>query len=140
VKTAQQAHANWTGSAGRAQADYVSGIQNSQKDQAALAVAAESRLVAGFNEAVASGRWRAGILRGGTPYWKTQSAKKAGNYATGYQAGSDNYAAAAQKVMAAIAQGVANLPPRGDIAQNFQRTVTLGTYLHGLKGQLGAKG
>jgi hypothetical protein len=34
---------------------------------------------------------------------------------------------------------VANLPPRGDINQNLQRSASLATYLHGLKGQLGAR-
>lgn len=138
MKTAQQAASNWQNSAGRAQADYVAGVQQTTKDQAALAVAAGARYISGVQEAYASGRWQAGIQRGGTAYWKSQTEKKASNYATGYSAGSANYQAAAQKVMAAISQGVANLPPRGDINQNLQRSASLATYLHGLKGQLKA--
>lgn len=140
MKTAAQAAANWQGSSGRASADYVAGVQGSTKDQAALAVAAGARYIAGVQDAYASGRWQAGIQRGGTAYWKSQTEKKAANYSAGYTAGASNYQAAAQKVMAAIAQGVANLPARGDINQNLQRSASLATYLHGLKGQLKANG
>lgn len=139
MKTAQQAATNWTNSASRASTDYVAGVQNTTKDQAALAVAAGSRYIQGVQDAYASGRWQAGIQRGGTAYWKSQTEKKANNYTTGYTAGQSNYAAASAKVMAAIAQGVASLPPRGDINQNLQRSASLATYLHGLKGQLSAR-
>lgn len=139
MKTAQQAATNWQNSAGRASTDYVAGVQNTTKDQAALAVAAGARYIQGVQDAYSSGRWAAGIQRGGTTYWKSQTEKKAPNYTAGYNAGVSNYSAAAQKVMAAIAQGVANLPPRGDITMNLQRSNSLATYLHGLKGSLGAR-
>jgi|SRR5579859_4472905 len=139
MKTAAQAAANWSGSSGRAITAYQDGVQSTTKDQAALAVAAGARYVAGVNDAYSSGRWAAGIQRGGTQYWKSQTVAKAGNYTTGFTAGANNYAAAAQKVMAAIAQGVSNLPPRGDINQNLQRVQSLDLYLHSLKGQLGAR-
>lgn len=139
MKTAAQAKANWQGSSGRATTDYVAGVQSTQKDQAALAVAAGARYIQGVTEAYSSGRWAAGITRGGTSYWKSRTEAKSANYSAGYAAGGDNYGAAAQKVMSAIAQGVANLPPRGDINQNLQRSASLATYLHSLKGQLGAR-
>ena len=139
VKTAQQAQTNYQNSSGRAQADYVAGVTSTQKDQAALAVAAGARYIQGVQDAYANNRWQNGLLRGGTAYWKQQTEKKASNYGTGITNGASNYGVAAQKVMAAIAQGVANLPPRGDINQNLQRSASLATYLHGLKGQLGAR-
>lgn len=139
MKTAAQAAQNWVNSSGRAQTAFVEGVQSSQKDQAALAVAGEARLVQGFNEAVTSGRWRQGVLRGGTTYWKQQTEKKAANYGVGYAAGAQAQAAAIQKIMQAVATGVANLPPRGDVNQNIQRSASLALYLHGLKGQLGAR-
>ena len=138
MKTAQQATNNWTGASSRATTDYVAGVQATTKDQAALAVAQQALLKQNFNAAIDSGRWAAGVTRRGTAYWKTQTEKKAPNYSAGYSAGAGNYAAAATKVMAAIAQGVANLPPRGDINQNLQRVQSLDLYLHSLKGQLGA--
>lgn len=138
MKTAAQAATNWQNAAGRAQTDWVAGIQSTQKDQAALAVQAGARYIQGVQDAYSSGRWAAGLTRRGTAYWKQQSEAKAASYGQGYTAGASNYQAAAQKVMAAIATGVQNLPPRGDINANLQRVYSLDTYLHGLKGQLGA--
>jgi hypothetical protein len=110
VKTAQQAQTNYQNSGGRAQADWLAGIQSTQKDQAALAIAAGARYIQGVQDA----------------------------YSAGITAGAGNYGVAAQKVMSAIAQGVSNLPPRGDINANLQRSASLAMYLHGLKGTLGA--
>jgi hypothetical protein len=138
VKTAQQASQNWQNAAGRATTDYVAGVNATTKDQAALAVAQQATLLQNFNNAVTSGRWAAGVQRRGTAYWKTQTEKKAPNYSAGYSAGAANQASAMVKVMAAIAQGVASLPPRGDLNQNLQRVVSLDTYLHSQKGTLGA--
>ena len=138
MKTAAQAAQNWQNAATRATTDYVAGVNATTKDQAALAVAQQAALLNNFTQAVQSGRWAAGVQRRGTSYWKSQTEAKSSNYSQGYTAGSANYNAAAQKVMAAIAQGVANLPPRGDINQNLQRVQSLDLYLHSLKGQLGA--
>lgn len=138
MKTAQQAGANWSGAASRATPNYVAGVQSTQKDQAALAVAQQTALLQNFTQAVQSGRWAAGVTRRGTGYWKSQTEAKSSNYQQGYSAGANNYQAAAAKFMPAIAQGVASLPPRGDINQNLQRSNSLALYLHGLKGQLGA--
>ena len=139
MKTAQQAATNWQNSSGRATTDYVAGVQSTTKDQAGLAVAAGARYIQGVQQAYASGRWAAGLTRGGTAYWKSQTEKKAVNYGAGYAAGVGNYSTAATKVMAAIAQGVNNLPPRGDLSMNLQRSASLATYLNGLKGTLGAR-
>ena len=138
MKTAQQAASNWQSAGTRAQPNYVAGITNTQKDQAQLAVAQQQALLNNFTQAVNSGRWAQGVTRRGTAYWKQQSEAKANNYGQGYTAGANNYAAAAAKLIPAIAQGVGSLPPRGDINQNLQRSAALALYLHGLKGQLGA--
>jgi hypothetical protein len=138
MKTAQQAQANWTGAASRATPAFVQGVQQTQKDQAALAVQQQAALLANFTQSVLDGRWAQGVTRRGTAYWKSQTEAKSTNYTQGYTAGANNYQAAAAKFMPAIAQGVASLPPRGDINQNLQRSNSLALYLHGLKGQLGA--
>ena len=138
MKTAQQASTNWVNAAGRATTDYVAGVQSTNKDQAALAVAQQAALLNNFTQAVTSGRWAAGVTKRGTPYWKSQTEKKAPNYSQGYSAGAANQASAMVKIMAAIGQGVANLPPRGDLGANLQRVISLDTYLHQQKGTLGA--
>lgn len=139
MKTAQQAQTNYSNSSGRAQTDWLAGIQGTQKDWASLTAAAGARYIQGVQDAYAQGRWQQGLTRrGGTTYWKQRSELKQSAYGAGITAGATNYGLAAQKVMAAIAQGVANLPPRGDINQNLQRSASLATYLHSLKGTLGA--
>lgn len=139
MKTAQQAAQNWQASSGRAQTGYVDGVNSTTKDQAALAVAAIPRMVSGFNAAAASGRIAQGLQRGGTAYWKSQTVAKVSAYALGFQNGGNNYAAAAQKILAAEAQIVNSLAPRGDINQNLDRARTFALGLHSLKGQLGAR-
>jgi hypothetical protein len=138
VKTAQQAAANYTASAGRAQADWLAGIQGTSKDQAALAVAAGARYIQGVQEAYSSGRWAAGLNRRGTGYWKSQSEKKQSSYGTGITAGSGNYANAAAKLLPAIQNIVQSLPARGDINQNLQRSAGLALALHSQKGSFKA--
>lgn len=138
MKTAQQAASNYSASAGRAQADWIAGITNTQKDQAALAVAAGSRYIQGVQDAYASGRWAAGLTRRGTQYWKAQAEKKQSSYGTGIAAGATNYANAAAKLLPAIQNIVQSLPARGDINQNLQRSAGLALALHSQKGSFKA--
>jgi hypothetical protein len=138
VKTAAQAAANWVNSAGRAATAFQDGVSSTTKDQAALAVAQQATLLANFNQAVSSGRWAAGVQRRGTPYWKSQTLAKVGNYSTGFQAGAANQANAIGKILNAESGIVSSLPARGDFAQNLQRAAAFATALHQLKGTLGA--
>jgi hypothetical protein len=139
VKTAAQAAQNWSGSAGRAQTAFVAGVQATTKDQAALAVAAQARLVQGFNDAVNSGRWARGVQRGGTGYWKSQTEAKAGNFGTGFAAGANNFSLAINKIIQAEASIVNTLPARGDITANLQRANAFALGMHQLKGTLSAR-
>ena len=138
MKTAAQALARWQAQAGAAAQAWNEGIQSSQKDQAALAAAAQPRYLAGVQDAVANNRFANGVTRRGTGYWKSQSTKKSANYSVGYTAGADNFSSAIGKVINAEANLVSALPPRGDINQNLQRSQQMALGLHALKGQLGA--
>lgn len=138
MKTATQAAANWSGASGRAQTGWVAGINSTTKDQAALAAAAQPRYLQGVQDAVANNRFANGVLRRGTTYWKSQSEAKAGNYATGYTAGAQNFSAAIQKILSAEANIVGSLPQRGDINANLQRANQFALAMHQLKGSLGA--
>jgi len=135
VKSVQQGTDRYRASATTAQTQWLSGIQGTQKDQAALAVAAGPRYMQGVADAYNSGRWAAGLQRRGTGYWKTQSEKKASSYSTGIAAGADNYSQAAAKLYPALANIVSSLPARGDINQNLQRSAGLALALHANKGQ-----
>lgn len=138
AKTAAQAAQNWTNSGGRAATAFTEGVQQTTKDQAALAVAQQATLLSNFTQAVTSGRWAAGVTRRGTAYWKAQTIAKAPNYTQGFTAGASNFASAIGKIIQAE-QGIVNaLPPRGDINQNLQRANAFALAMHSMKGQLGA--
>lgn len=139
MKSQQTALSNYTASASRAATAWADGINSTTKDQAALAVAAIPRMVAGFNDAANSGRIAAGLQRGGTAYWKSQSQAKQGAYSLGIQNGGNNFGIAIGKILAAEAQIVNSLGPRGDIMTNLQRAQQFALGLHQLRGQLGAR-
>lgn len=138
MKTAAQALQRWQAAAGTAASAWTAGINATQKDQAALAAAAQPRWLAGVQDAAANNRFANGVTRRGTAYWKSQSEAKAGNYTTGYSAGGNNFSAAIAKIIAAEAQIVSSLPARGDINANLQRSAQMALGLHALKGQLKA--
>lgn len=134
MKTAQQAQSNWSGASSRAGSAWTQGIQATQKDQAQLAAAAQPRWLAGVQDAAANNRFANGVLRRGTPYWKSQSEAKSQNYITGYTAGATNFGSSIQKLMADMPNLVSALPARGDINANLQRSAQLALALHARKG------
>jgi hypothetical protein len=136
VKTAQQAAANWIGSAGRASADWQTGVQNYNGDWAAATTRQQAVMAANWNAAL--GTWASRVQAVGTAGWKAATTAKAANFATGFQAGAANQAAAAAKIQSALQTIVPNLPPRGTYQENVNRSTSLMAALHGLKGQLGA--
>ncbi len=138
MKTAQQAPARWQAAGATAAGNWTAGIQNTNKDQAALAAAAQPLWLAGVQAAAAANRFANGVTRRDTQHWKSQAEAKAGNYTTGYSAGGANFGAAIQKIIAAEAQIVQSLPPRGDINANLQRANQMALGLHQQKGNLGA--
>lgn len=140
MKSAAQALANWQAASGRAQTEWVAGIQATTKDQAALAAAAQPTWLAGVQAAAASNAYANGVQRRGTGYWKSQSEAKAANYSTGYTAGGNNYSSAIGKLMQAMPGIVNALPPRGPAgsAQNLNRVTQLDQALHQQKGSFKA--
>lgn len=139
MKTAQQAAANWTGSAGRAAADYSAGVQNYNGDWAGSTIRQQAVMQTNWQQAVSSGRWANGVNARGTQGWKTATLDRVSNYSTGFTAGGAAYTAASQKIIAALQTIVPNLPPRGTYDQNKVRATTLMDALHAQRGQLGAR-
>lgn len=138
MKTAQQAAEAWISSAGRAGANWGTGVQNYSGDWASATTSQQSAMQTNWQQAVSSGRWAAGVQNVGTGGWKSATVAKASNYTTGFQAGASKQATAIAKILNAEAQIVNSLPPRGTFEQNVQRSVAVQTALHALKGQLGA--
>jgi len=138
MKTAQQAAANWSGSAGRAATSYQQGVEGYNGDWAGATVAQQAVLVANFNQAVNSGLWSQGVQAKGTPGWKADTVAKLANYSTGFTAGAARQAAAISKIIAAEQNIVPALPPRGDFNANKTRATAFMDAMHSLKGTLGA--
>lgn len=139
VKTAQQAAANWAASQGRAAQAWQEGVQAYSGDWAAATANQEATMLQNVTQAVTSGRWRAGVLATGTAGWKSATTSKASNYSTGFSAGAQRQAAAAQKIQQALSGIVPGLPARGTFEQNKIRATTLMDAMHALRGQLGAR-
>jgi hypothetical protein len=92
--TPQAGAQKWSTRTQAAQQDYVDGINNTTKDPAALAIAAGQRYIQRVQESFNNGKWANGLRRAAST-WKSVTAAKAGNFATGV-------AASEQKVTAAF--------------------------------------
>lgn len=138
MKTPQQAAQAWAESSGRAQANYAEGVNNYSGDWAGATTRQQAVMQSNWTQAVSSGRWAQGVANTGTNGWKTRTQAKVSNYGTGFTAGASRQAAAIAKILAAEANIVNSLPPRGDYNQNKNRATAVMDGLHALKGQLGA--
>lgn len=117
--------------AGVAQGDYTAGVQNTTKDQAALAIAAAPSWAAGVQAAVTNGSFVRGLTKSGTAKWK---ANAAGIGAQRYAPGVANSAPAYVAGFTPYLNVIANLNltprfPRGD-PRNNQRTIDVNTALN----------
>ncbi len=139
MKTAQQAAQAYRDSAGRAQTNWTAGVQGYNGDWAGNTTRQQAVLVQNWTQAVSSGRWAQGVTSVGTGGWKAATQAKAANYGVGLNAGADRMQAALSKILAAEANIVGSLPPRGDFTQNKQRALAVMDGLHALRGQLGAR-
>lgn len=81
----------WQQSASGAQARYTEGVQATTKDPTALAAAQASKMLAGVQQAVQSGRWQRRLAEVGAAGWKSSTVSKAGNYSTGINASGPKY-------------------------------------------------
>ena len=70
-KTLQQTVANWTAGASAKSQNYLDGVQGTTVDVVGNAIAAQGAMVAGFNQAVSSGRWANALSKVGTAGWKS---------------------------------------------------------------------
>jgi hypothetical protein len=138
VKTAQQAAANWIGSAGRAQTAWKAGVESYSGDWAGATTRQQSVMLSNVTQAITNGSWAAGVNRRGTAGWKSATVAREGNFGTGFNAGASRQASAIAKILQAEASIVGSLPPRGTFEQNKLRATAVMDSLHALKGSLGA--
>jgi len=125
----------WQQSAGMGQARYTEGVQATQKDVVALAVAAQPKLLTNFQQAVQSGFWARRLQARGTQGWKTQTIAKAANYATGIAAGVADYQSAMQTWLPIIQSAAASVAqmPNTSFQDSLNRMSAFATALHNAK-------
>lgn len=125
----------WTQSASGAQTRFTEGVQSTTKDPTALAVAAQAKLTAGFNDAVNSGRWARNLQAVGGAGWKAATVAKANNYSTGISAGTPKFQAAMQTwlpIIQSAAQQVQSMP-NNSFSDALARSNAMATLLHNAK-------
>ena len=139
MKPAATWQTDYQNSSGKAQTNWLAGIQQTQKDWAALTTAAIPRMVSGFNTAAGNGTIATGIARGGTQNWRTKAEQKQAAFGTGITNGAAAYGVAAGKLYAFYQSAIPGLPARGDITQNLNRANQLALLAHQNKGQFKGK-
>lgn len=117
------------------QTRYAEGVQATQKDVVALAVAAQPKLLANFNQAVSSGFWARRLQARGTQGWKTQTIAKAANWAVGISAGEADFRTAMTIWLPIIQAAAASVQgmPNTSFQDSLNRMNAYATALHNAK-------
>lgn len=137
MKSAAQSAAKWVERAAVAGGDYVKGAQETTKDQAALAAAAEPIYKAAVIEAANAGRFGAGVRKAGKAKWLEGVQRKGeARFADGVANATDAYttesarfdtARAAASSLPRGAKGSAGNLNRVKAVVDAQRAVKLGS-------------
>lgn len=112
------------------------GIQQPKRSPTQAAIAAKDRMVAGINEAVASGRWQNALAAAGDAGWQEGMTKKTiPSLATRATAGKAHFSAFAAGYGGAVVAQAQSLPPRGDFNANMARSQAMAQWQHQNKGK-----
>ena len=136
MKTASQSGPKWQERAGSAANDYVTGSQQTTKDQSALAIASKPNMIAGFNAAMSAGLYEKGLQRSGKSGWIAGVTEKgAQNYPTGVSAASSLSKYTSRSGAFDAARGAAAALPRGPrgSAGNLSRVAAVVNALRAAK-------
>jgi len=127
--------ARWRDSAPLGQQRFSEGVQATQKDVVSLAINAQAKLLANFQQAVTSGYWARRLGERGTAGWKTATLAKASNYATGIAAGVDDYQKAMTTWLPIIQSASASVQgmPNTSFQDSLNRMTAFATALHNAK-------
>lgn len=129
IPSAADAASKWqSGFSGAGQA-WQDGVNNVQVAPGQLAVAAQSRYVAGVQQNVQKWASRTGAVT--LAQWKAAAiAKGPSRLATGAQAGAAKYAQQIARVLEAEKSIISSLPPRGTVEQNIERSRQFQLAMH----------
>ncbi len=128
---------NWLQRSQASQQAFVDGVQNTSTDPVQRAIQNQGALLAGFTQAVTSGRWARNLAAVGKAGWQSATVAKAGNYGVGIAAGEQKYATAMQTWLPRIQQAAASARamPSGSIAASNARSAAFATALYNAKRQ-----
>lgn len=126
---------NWSNGATAAQGKFTEGVQRTEVDPTARAIAAQGALVNNFVQSVQSGRWARNLSQVGKAGWIAATVAKAANYGTGVAAGRTAYEQAMQTWLPIIdsAAAASRAMPSGTLAQNLARANAFATALYNRK-------
>ena len=135
AKTLQQTVANYTGSAPKAQADWLTGIENTQVDPTQLAAQAGQVAASNYTQAITSGRWAAKLQASGKQGWLAGSRAKQQNYATGIANAGPKFQAAMGTWLPIIDNAAAQVRamPSGSLAASQARAAAFMQLLYNAK-------
>ena len=129
MPSAADAAAKWSAGFAAAGTAWQNGINNVTVAPGQLAVAAQSRYVAGVQQNV--GKWAANTGAVTLAQWKAAATSKGPQrLASGATAGMAKYQAKIGAVLQAEASIIAGLPPRGTVEQNIQRSSQFQLAMH----------
>ena len=129
-----QAATNWSNGMANASAKITAGVNAVTEAPSVKAIDAIPRMVQGIQAAAASGKIAAGLQRVTLQQWQQAMIQKGVNrVAAGATAAKPKVQSFFTQFLPFLAQGVAQLPPRGDVNQNIQRAVAMMQYNAGFK-------
>jgi hypothetical protein len=133
IKPIDQIVKKWQARAGAAGADYVSGIQNPRRPQAASAAAAAQSWATGVQQAVTNGTYAKNVVAASDKYLRNATGKGAQRYPSGITAASGDFQTGLTPFLTVLAN--VQLPPRlpkGDPG-NIQRVAAVAAALRAAK-------
>jgi hypothetical protein len=127
----------WRSGAGAAQQSFVDGVQRTDKDPTALAIANAQGMLQNVTESITSGRWQRNLAAVGKVGWQQATVAKAANYGTGIAAGEQSYSEAMATWLPRIdaAATAARNMPGATLQQRLARANAFATALYNAKRQ-----
>jgi len=120
------AASNWATGMANSGAKMTAGVNAVTEAPSVAAIAAIPRMVQGIQNAAANGKIQAGLQRVTLQSWQQSMIQKGvGRVSAGATNAKPKMQAFFTQFIPFLQQGVAALPPRGDINQNIQRAVSM---------------
>ena len=126
MPTPQQAANNWARGLANSTEKIRQGIQGVTESPMEKAASRADAYAQGVQRAVSEGKYQSGLRSVSLDEWKRQSLEKGVNrIAGGAEASKGKMASFLTEFLPFVQQGMAQLPPRGTVEQNIERSVQM---------------